>query len=143
MTFGIQPMSSSDVAAVATLNAELGYSGSVDGMRSRFAAITGRPAEGLFVAVRDGAVIGWIHVQAQHSLVSDPFAEVTGLVVAKDARRNGLGRALVERAKGWAVEQGYSRLRVRSNVIRDEAHKFYPAMGFRLVKTSHNYDIAL
>jgi GNAT superfamily N-acetyltransferase len=66
---------------------------------------------------------------------------ITGLVVAQDARRSGLGRALVERAKGWAIEHGYSCLRVRSNVVRDEAHKFYPALGFRLTKTSHNYEI--
>jgi len=117
MTTTVRPMAPDDVAAVAALNAQLGYSGSLDGMRARFEAITGRPEQGVFVVVRDGDVTRWIHVQGQHSLESDPFAEITGLVVAEDARRAGLGRALVEQAKSWAVERGYSCLRVRSNVV--------------------------
>jgi GNAT superfamily N-acetyltransferase len=137
----IRPMHSDDMAIVAALNQELGYSGAVDAMRARFEAISRRPEQGLFVAVLESHVAGWVHVQGHQSLESGAFAEISGLVVAAHARRHGLGRSLVERAKQWAAERGYSCLRVRSNVARDEAHKFYPALGFRLTKTSHNYQV--
>ena len=38
---------------------------------------------------------------------------------------------------------GVRKLRVRSNVVRDEAHRFYPALGFNLAKTQACYDTEL
>jgi GNAT superfamily N-acetyltransferase len=136
----VRAMRAKDLSRVVALNQELGYAGSLDQMRSRFKKIGRRVGNGLFVAILDGSVDGWLHVQVQQSLESEPFAEITGLVVALDARRRGLGRALVDSAARWACDLGLPHVRVRSNIRRQEAHTFYSALGFRLLKTQHAYE---
>ncbi len=135
----VRGMQVDDLRLVCHLNQQLGYSGTIDQIRARFEAIHGRDDQGLFVASVGQRLGGWLHVQAHHSLESEPYAEITGLVVDHDERRRGIGRSLVTRSSEWAKERRLATLRVRSNVQREEAHKFYPALGFRVTKTQHNY----
>ncbi len=130
-----------DLPGVRDLALQLGYGAPLERLQARFARILQRPEQALFVATRGGQVAGWLHAQSQHPLESDPYVEITGLVVAEDARRRGLGRALVERARSWALDLGYTALGVSSNVQRLEAHRFYPALGFRITKTQHTYTL--
>jgi PhnO protein len=51
-----------------------------------------------------------------------------------------VGKLLLEAAVGWAAEQGYGKLRVRSNVVREEAHRFYEREGFQRIKTQAVFD---
>ena len=76
-------------------------------------------------------------------LESGESAELTGLVVASAARRLGVGSALVAAAEEWARANGFSSLRVRSNVTRAESHPFYEKLGFERAKTQHAYRKAL
>jgi GNAT superfamily N-acetyltransferase len=77
-----------------------------------------------------GPVVGWIHVFAAHRLESGPFAEIGGLVVGEEARGRGVGKRLLAAARSWAFERGIRELRVRSNVLRERAHRFYEREGF-------------
>ena len=70
-------------------------------------------------------------------------AEVVGLVVDADARRTGTGRKLIAAAEDWARARGLRELFLRSNIVRPEAHAFYPALGFERSKTQHVYRKAL
>ncbi|MBU1467631.1 MAG: GNAT family N-acetyltransferase, partial [Gammaproteobacteria bacterium] len=56
-----------------------------------------------------------------------------GLSVADQARLKGAGRALVEKAKEWALDEKIV-LRVRTNDTRDGAKKFYTSLGFTTTK---------
>ncbi|MBK9071799.1 MAG: GNAT family N-acetyltransferase [Myxococcales bacterium] len=143
MSVKVRPMRIEDVSRVSELSAELGYPVAVEVLERRFARIVENAAQALFVAAIDGRVAGWIHIHPQWLLESEPYAEIGGLVVSKDARRRGAGRALVLEAQRWARTQGLARLRVRSNINRQEAHQFYPALGFAWVKTQHNYELPL
>lgn len=109
-------------------------------MEARFRELLAHPPQGLYVAECEAQLIGWIHVQWQWRLEVAGFAEITGLIVDEAARRSGAGRALVTQAVEWARAQGATRLRVRSNAQRVESHQFYPAVGFALLKTQHNYE---
>jgi ribosomal protein S18 acetylase RimI-like enzyme len=139
----VRALCEQDLPAICELSAQLGYPTALGAMQQRFARLLERPKQALFVAARGGHVAGWVHAEPQHPLESDPYVEIVGLVVAEADRRCGVGSALVDRVRDWARELSYAILRVRSNVERDEAHEFYPALGFQLVKTQHTYALDL
>jgi len=102
-----------------------------------------RSEEALLVAELHGQVAGWVHARPQLLLESPPFIEIVALVVDPEARRTGVGRALVADVTRWAQQAHFNLVRVRSNVRRQESHQFYPALGFKLVKTQHAYVLEL
>jgi GNAT superfamily N-acetyltransferase len=136
----IRRMEAGDLGRVAELAGQLGYRVSEPEIEARFRRIADDPSHGVYVAQGpDGRVIGWIHLQPKLVLESEPSVEIEGLVVDATARRTGVGRALIAHAEGWARERGFRVLRLRSNVLRTEAHAFYPALGFTVAKTQHLY----
>jgi GNAT superfamily N-acetyltransferase len=95
----------------------------------RLAAIAMDADHAVFVAEgEDGRIFGWLHVFGSKLLVSSPSAELGGLVVDARSRGAGVGQALMRVAENWASEKGYDRLRVRSNIVRADAHRFYNAI---------------
>lgn len=62
------------------------------------------------------------------------FAELAGLVVDESVRGSGVGAALLAAAEDWARAQGFASMRVRSNVIRERAHRFYEREGYARIK---------
>lgn len=138
MRVTVREMSAADLPRVAELSAQLGYPVTAEALQKRFDALRFSKTNVLFVA--GDPVGGWIQVEERQSLESGENAEIIGLVVDSQRRREGLGRALVARAEQWARERGLPKLRVRSNVTREESHRFYPALGFSKSKTQHVYE---
>jgi GNAT superfamily N-acetyltransferase len=131
-------MEAGDAGAVARLSGELGYPAAADDIATRLAGLAGRPGQALFVSeAPSGEILGWIHVSADATLTDGPTAEIRGLVVDARFRRQGIGRALVAEAERWAASRGYPRLRVRSRIVREDAHRFYRARGYAADKTQH------
>jgi hypothetical protein len=54
-----------------------------------------------------------------------------------------MGRELCRAAEEWARGCGVTRIRVRSNVIRERAHAFYLRDGYARVKTSAVFEKVL
>src|SRR5262245_14683680 len=136
----IRTMTPSDVDDVARLSGELGYPSSREDVARRFDRMRSKSDHAMLVAeTAEGLVAGWVQIHPVHTLESDAYAEIGGLVVGQSFRRHGAGRALVAAAERWAREQGFARIRVRSNVVRTEAHRFYPGVGYELLKTQHTY----
>ncbi len=127
-----------DAPALTVLAEELGYPATAREVEVRLLGLD--PADGVFVAELDGRLVGFVHVFEQRLLVTDPFAELGGLVVAPSARRHGVGRALLDRGTAWAREAGPPKLRIRAGSSRPEAHAFYPAAGCRFVKEQRVYE---
>src|SRR5580692_11405441 len=98
-----------------------------------YASLTDRV---VFVACRDGAVIGWIDVGIVQHLQVEPNGEIGGLVVSYACRSSGIGAKLVLRAQEWVKERGLTRMIVRSNITREAAHRFYLREGYERTKTS-------
>lgn len=137
----IRPMKTDDAAAVARLSGELGYPAAAGEIAARLAGLSGRPAGALLVAESAaGEVIGWIHVSEDATLTDGPIAEIRGLVVDSRMRGHGVGRELVGAAEGWAASRGYPRVRVRSRIAREDAHRFYGSAGYSIAKTQHVFD---
>ncbi len=133
----------SDVPVLAELANQLGYPCTPEQMSLRLELLGGRSGNGVLVAEGESGVVGWLHVSGMYFLESAAFAEVLGLIVDKEHRGKGIGKALLDGAVRWAAEHGYNKLRVRSNVIREDAHRFYEREGFRRVKTQVVLDRAL
>ena len=124
-----------DAAAIAALCDELGYPATRQQVVARLAAIENAAAKVFVAENAGGEVIAWLHAGVCAQLTGDDEAEILGLIVADNARSSGIGRALVERAVAWAREHGCTRLRVRSRVERERAHRFYEREGFEPAKT--------
>lgn len=123
-----------DAEALARLGAQLGYPASVAEITPRLQRVLASPGRLLVAEAPDSAVIGWVHVVRRDLLTSEPFAELTGLVVDVAQHGRGVGRALVGAAAEWARSAGCGALRVRSNVKRDDAAAFYRRLGFTGLK---------
>jgi GNAT superfamily N-acetyltransferase len=128
----------SDSTELAALTTELGYPSTAADLQRRLPPLLGSPGHLILVAVdASDRAVAWLHVAVRRHLESDPYVEIEGIVVASSHRGAGLGARLIERAEDWAFAQGVRVVRVRSNVIRDRAHRFYARAGYSLVKTSH------
>jgi len=133
-------MTAADAERVAALAGELGYPSTPAQIDTRFRAGEANPDSRVLVASdSDGRVWGWVEVLGHHLLVSEGTAEVGGLVVDSRARGRGIGRALMAAAEAWARERGYTRLMLRSNTIRTEAHRFYQGLGYTIMKSQHKF----
>lgn len=125
-----------DAERIAQLSGELGYPASAKQIDARLRQLTPATKHSVFVAESpDAGVIGWVHVSTSHLLESDIRAEVNGLIVADGQRSGGAGAKLLEAAEQWARRRGCKGMNVRSNVIRERAHKFYEVHGYEHYKT--------
>jgi hypothetical protein len=70
----------SDVAATASLCAELGYPVSASTLEDRIRDRATSPDRVVYVACRADALIGWIDVGEVHHLQLDAYGEIGGLV---------------------------------------------------------------
>ena len=142
MSVAVRPMRPDDAAEVAELTTQLGYPSGRSDIERRLAGIDGND-DALLVAELDGAVVGWIHMRVVRLLEIDTLAEIWGLVVDEDARGRGVGAALIAAGERWAAERGMAAIQVRSNVVRERAHRFYQREGYEVVKTSFTMRKAL
>ncbi len=129
-TVTIRLAAAGDVDALASLATQLGYASSADQVAARLSSIQGQESHAVLVAEAAGVVIGWVHVLGADRLVVDPYAEIGGLVVDSSQRGHGIGAVLLQAAERWASEHGFAIVRVRSNVVRAEAHRFYESQGY-------------
>jgi len=139
----IRPARAEDAGRVAVLSGQLGYPASEEDIRRRLAAIERDGRGAVYVAEADGQAIGWVHVYSAPQLESDPHAEIGGLVVDEAHRGRGVGQMLMRKAEEWAREHGCREVRVRSNVIREQAHVFYERIGYSNIKTQKAFRKAL
>jgi len=123
-----------DAPVLTDLCGQLGYPCEAEEITHRLAALRGHANDAVLVAEDAGHVIALIHVLGVEHLVVAPFAEVGGLVVDTAWRGRGVGAALLAAAETWAAERGFATMRIRSNVIREDAHRFYEAHGYTNTK---------
>ncbi len=132
----IRPAGPDDAPTIARLSTQLGYPQSELDARRALQAVRAEASGEVFVATEDGGeVVGWIHVLLAPRLESGTYAEIGGLVVLEALRGRGIGTRLVEAAEAWAAARGAPTIRVRSNVVREDAHRFYTTRGYDVIKT--------
>jgi PhnO protein len=150
----IRPITPDDAPAAAELCAQLGYPASPDDLRARIKALPPmepapppapvrpygqyavQPAHIVLAAVLDGQLVGWIDASIESHLQAPDVVNIGGLVVRDSTRGAGVGRRLCLAIEDWARSQSIPTVRVRSQIRRADAHRFYLRDGYRQVKTS-------
>ncbi|MGD0707869.1 MAG: GNAT family N-acetyltransferase [Anaerolineaceae bacterium] len=130
----IRPAATSDATVLVVLTRQLGYEVDAQGVADRLTHLLSIPGQAIFVAEADRNVIGWVHAFIVCEIETDLFAEIGGLVVDERWRNKGVGGLLMHRAEAWARENGMPLVRLRSNIIRETAHRFYSNLGYSYEK---------
>ena len=133
-----------DSLALADLSTQLGYPTSPIQSANRIGVILDSKEHAILVAcLTEGTVVGWVHVFLAFRVEADQFAEIGGFVVAEEFRRRGIGRSLLAAAEEWVIQNGITKLRVRSRSSREDTHTFYERLGFSKSKKQHVFDKSL
>ena len=136
-SFAVRPARGGDAEDLARLSTQLGYPMTARDAETRLDAIADHPDHALLVADSGAGVAGWLQVSLPRIFETPPAAEIAGLVVDETRRGGGIGAALVAAAADWARGHGCRALRVRTNVIRERALRFYEREGFGRIKAQH------
>lgn len=139
----MRPGRVSDAPQISRLTSQLGYDLDVAAATERLARILPRPEQRLFVAEVDGEAVGWLHAAVADYVDAERYVLIAGLVVDREQRRTGIGRALMARAEAWALEQGCAHVRLASSSTRTAAHRFYEDIGYTNIKTQFSFIKAL
>lgn len=133
-----------DAGRIATLTCQLGYPATTRQIAKRLSLVLEESASACFVAVkREEGVVGWVHASTTPLLDVQRCAEVNGFVVDEKSRNEGVGCLLLEAVEKWAHKIGCKSMSVKSNVIRDRAHRFYLKHGYEHYKTQKAFRKAL
>jgi len=135
-------MAAMDAEVAAMLAGELGYPNEVEAIRARIRA---RGESDLLLVAVDATdrPVGFIQAHRVCIIEVGFRVEILGLVVSSSSRRSGIARRLIEEAGSWAKNTGAEAISVRSNIKRIEAHLFYPALGYKKIKTQTVYEKAV
>jgi len=89
----------------------------------------------MFAAGPPGKAIGVVVIVAPGTpgmaVARDEEAELCLLAVSSRARRNGIGRALVERCTEFAREKDWPAIALWSRPYQTAAHRLYESLGYR------------
>ena len=126
-----------DFDAVTALLELLGRTPVTDATRDRCrevyaAQVSDLTADHLVAENDDGEIVGFCSLHFRNRLNHPtPQAWVPDLIVTDSLRGTGIGRALLERAEGRAIERGCWEITLESAHHRREAHRFYAGFGMR------------
>jgi putative acetyltransferase len=143
VSFTVRPADPSDAEALVRLAEAVssepeGWLISVDGEwrsvgdeRRYLKAVRRYPHAAVYVAERqeDGAIIGRLSLARDTHPASAHVADL-GLMVAADARRQGVGQALLEAAVAWASSAGIRKLELHVFPWNEPAIRLYERFGF-------------
>jgi GNAT superfamily N-acetyltransferase len=100
-----------------------------ESMARRADALAASDGAALWVAERDGAVVGAIGMTGER----DGVARLRWFLVAPEARGAGIGGRLLDAALGWARAQAYERVVLFTFGDLVAAARLYTRAGFRRV----------
>jgi GNAT superfamily N-acetyltransferase len=113
-------------------------------MRRAFQAMLDNPDHTILVAVKEGQILGAIHVLIFRHLARTlrPMAIVENVIVDANSRRAGIGEKLMAAAIQLARRQNCYKLSLTSNRGRRPAHRFYEGIGWKRTHFGYTFSLA-
>ena len=134
----IRQAETGDISALTELMNELGYTTTMDEMKTRFENIQNHPDHKTFIALTDSKISGMVGVTKNFSYEQNGiYVRVLALVTHSRFRKRGIGKKLMEVAENWAKEIGAEKvlLNCGNREERAIARLFYEKIGYQ-VKSS-------
>ena len=128
-----------DIDSIVELTKELGYQIKKEEVRRKLKKFELSLAEKIFVAELED-VVGWMHISLVEPLESEAFGEIRGIVVNQKYRKRGIGTELFRTAEKWTKEKDCKKLRIRTNIKREETRKYYNNLGLISKKTQEVFE---
>ncbi len=124
----IRKIQKSDSSTIAELSAQLGYKVTSSEIFEQIVKLNDHNDHFAFVAVLEDEIVGYIHGVRTLRLTTSPFIEITGLIVREKYRGKRVGCKLVKHLEEQITVS--KKIRVRCNVKRELAHKFYENLSY-------------
>lgn len=80
---------------------DLGYECNKEMVKNRLTVLN-HNQECVFVAVIEDKVVGFIHAETYEVLYSPTLANILGIAVSKDCRRQGIGKKILSADEEWS-----------------------------------------
>jgi len=97
-----------------------------------------------FVADIDNAIVGFVHVEEDKtpqfpSVVQHKFACITAIYVTPEYRKRGVGKALLEKVKEWALVRNLEYLELFILAENETGKSFYSHENFTTASHTMRY----
>jgi len=98
----------------------------------------------IYLALVDEEPVGFTQLYSSYcSVAAEPILILYDLYVARDARNNGVGRALMNRALQLAKETGASRIDLETAIDNHNAQALYESLGYSRDNEFYKYSLEL
>ena len=91
----------------------------------------------VFVAEENGALLGFVEADLRsvaEGCRSSPAPFIEAWYVARQARRQGVGRALILAVEAWARARGFTELASDAQITNTLSHQAHARLGFQEVE---------
>jgi GNAT superfamily N-acetyltransferase len=129
MTINYRRLQETDFNGLIKLMFALGYTIEEGEFKKTVQEITKRDGV-IFIAEKQSRVIGSSCAIIDARLAEGIFGEIVSLVISKELRGFGVGKQLVYMSEEWLYKR-VNTIRIRANVIREDAHSFYNHLGYQ------------
>ena len=137
MDLHIRSAKMDDCPGITELSNQLGYLSSLDKVLEILDLVLTHDDHQVFIVEIDNLIVGYIHLVSTMRIGSGPFVEIAALIVHKSYQKKGVGKSLISESEKWTRSKGLTDIRIRSNIIREEAHQYFQRKGFQDLKTQH------
>jgi GNAT superfamily N-acetyltransferase len=96
------------------------------------AAENGDPDDEVWIAERDGQVVGGLHVLAVTDFFGLRHGHVSVIATTAAAEGSGVARRLIEHAEQWTEQRGLALLTLNMFAGNARARRFYEIAGFEV-----------
>ena len=135
MKINVRAAVKQDCSGITHLTNQLGYPSTEKKICEIMELVLSHNDHQVYIAEIEKTIVGYIHLIRSMRIGSNPFIEIAAFIIDESSRNIGVGSSLINESEKWANSMGLEDIRIRSNIIRQEAHIFFQNRGFLNIKT--------